>query len=174
MVKRTAQEQFDQQAAHYNAQWNAWSEDSLRWMLEHARCQPSPQVIPQVINDVLDVATGAGFTALAFAPFAKHVTAVDISEGMLEQARARAAANITFRNGAAESLPFGDTQFDLVTCRLASHHFVSVPKFLAESHRVLRDGARLLITDTTVPDNAPDVSGWQNRVEVLRDTSHMR
>jgi ubiquinone/menaquinone biosynthesis C-methylase UbiE len=166
MVKRTAQEQFDQQAAHYNAQWNAWNEDSLRWMLEHAECQPT--------HEVLDVATGTGFTALAFAPLVKHVTGVDVSEGMLEQARTKAAANVTFRKGAAESLPFGDAQFDLVTCRVAPHHFVSVPKFLAESYRVLRAGGKLIISDTTVPDDAPDLGVWQHRVELLRDTSHMR
>src|SRR5215470_7949201 len=115
MVKRTAQEQFDRQASHYNEQWNAWSEDSLRWMLEHAGCQPS--------HDVLDVATGTGFTALAFAPFARDVTGIDISEGMLEHARAKAPANVTFRNGSAEDMPFGDAEFDIVTCRVAPHHF---------------------------------------------------
>jgi len=166
MVKRTAQQQFDQQAAHYNAQWSSWSEDSLRWMLEHAQCQPS--------YEVLDVATGTGFTALAFAPFVKHVIGVDISEGMLAQARAKAAPNVTFQIGAAESLPFADGRFDVVTCRVAPHHFVSVPKFLSEAHRVLRAGGRLLITDTTVPDHAPEVDAWQHRVELLRDTSHMR
>ena len=29
---RSAKEQFDRQAAHYNAQWNAWSEESLAWL----------------------------------------------------------------------------------------------------------------------------------------------
>src|SRR5258707_2720861 len=168
MVKRTSQEQFDRQAAHYNAQWNTWSEDSLRWLVDRAQCRPS--------HEVLDVATGTGFTALAFAPLVKHVTGVDVSAGMLEQARAHATgvANVTFEKGAAESLPFAEARFDLVTCRVAPHHFVSVPTFLAESYRVLRPGGRLLIADTAVPDAAPEIDQWQNQVELLRDPSHVR
>ena len=168
MTKRSSQEQFDKQAAHYNAQWNAWSEDSLRWLIEHARPQPS--------DEVLDVATGTGFTAFAFAPLAQRVTGVDVSEGMLAEARKKAAGirNIAFEKAAAESLPFRGETFDIVTCRVAPHHFESAPKFLAEALRVLRPGGRLAIADTTVPDAAPELDAWQNRVELLRDPSHVR
>jgi ubiquinone/menaquinone biosynthesis C-methylase UbiE len=166
--KRSSQEQFDRQARHYNAQWNAWSGDSLRWLVERAQPRPS--------DDVLDVATGTGFTALAFGPLVRSVVGVDISEGMLAEARKKAQGmpNVTFQNAAAESLPFGDAHFDVVTCRVAPHHFESVPDFLAESYRVLRAGGRLLIADTTVPDDAPGIDEWQNRVEALRDPSHVR
>ena len=43
-----------------------------------------------------------------------------------------------FSVAAAESLPFCTGSFDLVTCRLAPHHFQNVPQFLGEVHRVLR------------------------------------
>lgn len=168
--KRSAQEQFDKQAVHYNAQWNAWSEESLRWLLEHAQCDAS--------HRLLDVATGTGFTAAAFAPLVAEVTGVDISEGMLRQARERARAeglaNVVFETAAAESLPFPAGSFDRVTCRVAPHHFLSVAKFASEAYRVLRPGGRLLISDTGVPDDAPELDSWQNRVEVLRDPSHVR
>jgi len=167
---RTSQEQFDRQAAHYNAQWNAWSGDSLAWLVERARCLPS--------SSVLDVATGAGFTAVAFAPLAAEVIGLDVSTGMLREARERAraagAANVTFETGAAESLPFPAARFDIVVCRLAAHHFLSVPAFAAEAFRVLRPGGRLLISDTAEPDGAPAVDAWHNRLEVLRDPSHVR
>lgn len=164
----TSQEQFDRQAAHYNAQWNQWSEKSLRWLLERAQCGPG--------NRLLDVATGTGFTALAFAPLVAQVVGMDVSEGMLSRARAQAARfpNVTFEQGAAEELPFPDSSFDLVTCRVAPHHFLSVQKFLAESHRVLRAGGRLLVADTSVPDDLSEADAWQNRVELLRDASHIR
>jgi ubiquinone/menaquinone biosynthesis C-methylase UbiE len=170
MPSRTSREQFDRQAAHYDAQWNAWNSESLAWLIEHAHCQPS--------HRWLDVATGAGFTAMAFAPLVAELTGLDVSEGMLREAcgRARAAglANLVFETGEAESLPFPSDGFDGVVCRLAAHHFLSVSKFVAEAYRVLRPGGRLLIADSAEPDNAPEVDTWHNHVEVLRDGSHVR
>jgi ubiquinone/menaquinone biosynthesis C-methylase UbiE len=170
MPKPTAREQFNRQATHYNAEWNAWSEGSLQWLLELAECGAGDRL--------LDVATGTGFTAMAFAPRVGEVIGADVSEGMLReaqrQAREAGCRNLRFIGAAAEALPFPAESFDLVTCRVAPHHFVSVPKFVGECRRVLRRGGRLLISDTTVPDNAPEVGAWQNRVETLRDGSHMR
>ena len=170
MPSRTSQEQFDRQAAHYNAEWNAWTGDSLAWLIEHAHCRPS--------HKWLDVATGAGFTAVAFAPLVADVTGLDVSAAMLQKARERAQsaglANLVFETGSAESLPFPPDGFDGVVCRLAAHHFLSVPKFAAEAYRVLRPGGRLLVADSSEPDNAPEVDAWHNLVELLRDGSHVR
>ncbi len=169
-MKRTSAEQFDQQASHYNAQWNKWSEASLNWLLDHSASTKDDRV--------LDVATGTGFTALAFASRVKEVVGLDVSDGMLGQARANAekesVSNVTFEKGAAESLPFPDATFDRVTCRVAPHHFLSVQRFCSEAYRVLKPGGRLLIADTGVPDGLPEVDAWQNRVEAIRDTSHVR
>ncbi|MEO8099578.1 MAG: methyltransferase domain-containing protein [Acidobacteriota bacterium] len=168
--QRSAREQFDLQAGHYNADWNRWSETSLTWLLEHSRCSPQDRV--------LDVATGTGFTALAFAPHVQEVVGIDLSPGMLEQARARAAsagiANVTWEVGAAEALPYPTASFDIVTCRVAPHHFLSIETFAAEAWRVLRPSGRLLIADTSVPDDSPEAGDWQNHVEFLRDSSHIR
>jgi ubiquinone/menaquinone biosynthesis C-methylase UbiE len=85
------------------------------------------EIKPQPDWTALDVATGAGHTALAVAPLVKHVVAYDLTEEMLETAAELAArrslTNLETRLGDAESLPFGDRSFDLVTCRLAFHHF---------------------------------------------------
>lgn len=170
MPKRSAREQFDRQAEHYNAQWNAWSEETLDWLLENA--QPDKEDL------ALDVATGTGFTALAFAPHVRSVIGVDVSPGMLAQARQRAAeqgiTNATFQEGSAEALPFPDAAFDLVTCRVAPHHFLSISQFLKETVRVLKPGGRFLLADTSVPDGDPEADAWQNAVETLRDPSHVR
>lgn len=162
----TSQEQFDRQASHYNAQWNDWNRESLRWMLEHAGCRGGERV--------LDVATGAGFTAAAFAPHAAEVVGLDVSAGMLEQARTRAPGNVRFELGSAEQMPFARATFDLVTCRIAAHHFDSVPAFLVEARRVLKPGGRLLVADTVVPDGDGELDRWQNEVELMRDRSHRR
>ena len=167
--KRSAKEQFDKQAAHYDKQWSTWSEETLNWLLANAAPQPT--------DFVLDVATGTGFTALAFAPYVETVIGVDVSPGMLEQARKQAGerriANAVFQEGAAESLPFADGSFDIVTCRIAPHHFLSVETFLSEAARVLEPGGRLALVDTTVPDDAPEAAAWQNEVEAVRDPSHV-
>src|SRR5262245_26943395 len=70
---------------------------------------------------VLDVATGGGHTALAFASGVRLVVAYDLTESMLAAARAhvraRGAANVEFVAGDAGALPFRDGSFDVVTCR---------------------------------------------------------
>lgn len=166
---RSAKAQFDKQAAHYNTQWNAWSEETLNWMRDNADPRPT--------DTVLDVATGTGFTALAFAPLVHSVIGLDVSSGMLDQARKRAAemgiANASFQEGPAEALPFPNDTFDLVTCRIAPHHFLDIQNFLAETVRVLKPGGHLVLVDTTVPDDSPEAAAWQNQVETVRDPSHV-
>lgn len=167
---RSAKEQFDKQATEYNAQWNTWSEETLSAMLAAAQPQPT--------DTVLDVATGTGFTALAFAPYVQSVVGLDVSPGMLAQAKnyavERGVANAAFKEGAAEVLPYGDEAFDLVACRIAPHHFLDVQQFLCETARVLKPGGSFVLADTTVPDDYPEAAQWQNAVEVLRDPSHVR
>jgi len=164
----SSKEQFDRQAKHYDAEWNSWSKDTLDWLLQEAQ--------PRSTDNVLDIATGAGFTALAFAPLVAHVVGSDVSTGMLEQAetnaKAAAITNVEFVEAAAEELPFEDASFDIVVCRVAAHHFVDIRDFAEETARVLKPGGRLLIVDTSVPDNDFLAAIWQNEVERLRDPSH--
>lgn len=126
---------------------------------------------------VLDVATAAGHTALALAPHAAHVTGVDLTPEMLEVARKQAAqksiTNVTFAEADAERLPFADGHFDVVTCRIAAHHFPDVAAFCAEAARVLKPGGRLLIIDNVAPED-DELDQFINTVEKLRDPSHFR
>jgi ubiquinone/menaquinone biosynthesis C-methylase UbiE len=134
---------------------------------------------PRATERVLDVATGAGHAAFAFAPYVAEVIASDITPEMLEQVRRLAAErgleNVRTRGDApAEALPFGDGEFDRVLCRIAAHHFPDVPRFLAEVHRVLRPGGVFLLCDTISPDDDPETDAWLDGVERLRDPSHVR
>ncbi len=125
---------------------------------------------------VLDVATGTGFTAFAFAEAGHSVMGLDLTSAMLLQARKlageRGLESIRFVLGRAEVLPFAESSLDAVTCRLSPHHFSDVPRFLAEVRRVLKKGGAVIITDTASPDDSPHMSEWFNRVEVIRDPSH--
>ena len=123
----------------------------------------------------LDVATGAGHTALTFAPLVKHITACDLTAPMLLQTAELAAAqkvvNIETRLADAEQLPFDDDSFDLLTCRLAFHHFADPARALSEFARVLKPGGTLGFTDNFTVEDA-EAADYYNRYEQFRDPSH--
>jgi SAM-dependent methyltransferase len=145
-------------------------------------------VEPQGHWQALDIATGAGHTAAAFAPHVAHVVASDITAEMLEEARKLAAAkglaNVEVAVADAEALPFEDQRFDLVACRIAAHHFPDVPKFVREVKRVLKARGTFALVDNIAPDSlsTPGFSEAELRAaalaynifEKVRDPSHGR
>src|SRR5688572_5469936 len=107
--KSLVQSQFGANAENYAKSRIHAEGESLHRLVELIR--------PQANWQMLDVATGAGHTAMAFAPHVAHVTATDLTPRMLEVAaglaQKRGLGNITFKESAAESLPFADASFDL-------------------------------------------------------------
>lgn len=128
-------------------------------------------------QDVLDIATATGHTALALAPHTRRVIGVDLTVEMLTEARRQAelqgVSNVTFTEADAEQLPFPDGSFDVVTCRIAAHHFPQVEAFCREASRVLRPGGVLLIVDNVAPEDE-EQDRFINALEKLRDPSHFR
>jgi len=124
----------------------------------------------------LDVATAAGHTAFAIAPRVASVVASDLTPQMVELAASRAQElgheNVTFEVADAEDLPFDDATFDLVTCRIAPHHFPAPDQFVREVGRVLTAGGRFCLIDNIVPDD-PAVAASYNAWEKLRDPGHV-
>ncbi len=167
-IHTSVREQFSQHADYY-AQSSAHAKgDTLNVILDFAE--------PKGTERTLDIATGTGFTAFALAPKVTHVVATDLTPEMVakaaELAEEQAIDNVTFSLAAAESLPFATASLDLVTCRLAPHHFQDVPKFLSEVHRVLRTDGLFCLVDSVSPESEKLIA-WQNRVETLRDDSHV-
>ena len=125
----------------------------------------------------IDVATGAGFTAFAVAPFADRVLATDIAPGMIHATRnaadERALSNLSAVFCAAESLPFRSGAIDLVTCRTAPHHFHRLDDAIREIARVIRPGGAFLLADTCTSED-PEVAAWQQVMEIRRDPTHVR
>jgi SAM-dependent methyltransferase len=120
---------------------------------------------------VLDVAAGTGHVARRLAPSVRAVVALDATRAMLEQGRAQAPPNVLFVPGDAAALPFLDASFDVVVTRFAIHHFEDPAVQLAEMRRVLKPGGRLAVADLIAH---PEAAETQNRLEALRDPSHVR
>ncbi len=168
-VKESVQAKFGPAAANYAASAVHAGGPDLAAMLAAGEATGSDRL--------LDVATGTGHTALAFAPLVREVVAVDLTEAMLAAARGlaadRGAGNVRFERGDAEALSFDDSAFELVTCRYAAHHFPRPVAAIREMARVLAPGGRLLLVDVvSFADPAADTA--LNAIEVLRDPSHVR
>lgn len=161
-------EQFGENAAFYLTHAPHAQGKSLELLVALTRPEPHWHV--------LDIATGGGHVAYTFAPHVERVWATDLTDEMVEQVRGeakkRGLTNVRAALAKAEMLPFEDASFDLVTCRVAPHHFDSIPEFLAETARVLKPTGTLAVVDNVVP--AGPVGDYVNAFERFRDPSHLR
>ncbi len=110
-------------------------------------------------NKVLDIAGGTGDLTYAFSkrvgPEGKVVLA-DINESMLKVGRDRladrgVAGNLEVAQANAESLPFPDNEFDVVTIAFGLRNVTHKDRAIAEMHRVLKPGGRMLILEFSKP-----------------------
>jgi 2-polyprenyl-3-methyl-5-hydroxy-6-metoxy-1,4-benzoquinol methylase len=162
-------ESFTMQATAFAA--NPWVTDEQRIarLVSAARLDGTERV--------LDIATGPGYIAEAFARNSREVVGMDLTEAMLAIGRARTAErgvkNITFRTGDAQNLPFDEGEFDVVVCRLALHHVQQPAKVVSGMARVCRAGGTVLVEDIYGSEH-PARAAYQDRWEILRDPSHVR
>src|SRR5256885_4295398 len=126
-------------------------------------------------DTVLDVACGPGLIVVAFARVAKHATGIDLTPAMLDRARQHAAAqgvsNVTWQQGDVLPLPYADGAFSIVTSRFAFHHFLDPLAVLKQMARVCRPGGTVVVVDSAP---APEMAEAFNRMELVRDPSHVR
>ena len=112
-------------------------------------CEPGAGVT------VLDVATGGGHVARRLREAGAQVVTVDAAPGMEPDVLAP-----------ADHLPFADSSFDAVACRIAAHHFPDVLAAVREMARVARD--RVVICDNTFTSESAE------EADRIRDPSHVR
>jgi len=101
---------------------------------------------------MLDVACGAGQISIPAAQASVQVTGVDIASNLIEQARARAAAEnvrVQFDEGDAEMLPYDDAAFDLVVSLIGAMFAPRPERVAAELLRVCRPGGRIVMANWT-------------------------
>lgn len=142
-VRRVRRENFNKHAAGEERtqlvpgrSWAAWS-------------RALGLLLPSV--DVADLGCGEGYLTIEAAAWARRVYAVDHSADVLarskELARRRKVKNITWKRGDLEKVPLPDAAVDIAIASQALHHAADPAKALAEAHRVLKRGGRLLVLD---------------------------
>jgi len=111
--------------------------------LEYLRTLESRLGLKPASLRVLDVGCGGGYLAEELAKLGFNVTGVDPSPGSIAAAQAHAKSNkfeVTYQVASAESLPFPDASFDMVTCCDVLEHVASLDQTLKEISRMLRPG----------------------------------
>jgi ubiquinone/menaquinone biosynthesis C-methylase UbiE len=146
-----------QQATH---EFNRWSESYDRSILQWLLFGPSHRALIRRMRAVangrpvriLDVGCGTGVfgARIRDALPAAQVWGVDLVAAMLEKGTPRwqrHAGRLQPIQGDSERLPFADNSFDFVTCANSFHHYPRQDRAVAEMHRVLKPGGRLMIID---------------------------
>lgn len=130
---------------------------------------------PTAQDRVLEVATGPGYVAMAFAVFAQEVVGVDLTEAPLAIAermrQQHGLTNLRFELANASRLPFDNAAFDVVVCRFAFHHFTTPRQVLGEMVRTCRPQGKVVVEDLMASEHPPRAA-YHNRIETLRDPSH--
>ncbi|WDP90868.1 MAG: class I SAM-dependent methyltransferase [Desulfobacter sp.] len=138
-----------------------WNWRSASYELDHAKSVETVKNWESTIKDLvshvqgkgicaLDLGTGPGQLAFYLAQEGFQVTGIDISPGMIRQARQKAkefGLCVDFRTGDAENLPFENDSFDVVTTRNLVWTLPHPEAAVKEWHRVLRPGGRIIISD---------------------------
>ncbi len=95
--------------------------------------------------DVLEVGCGTGHWLARLYSKGCQTTGLDLSLGMLTQARQRALPGLCLVQGRGERLAFASNAFDLITCINAIHHLSDGRAFVVEAARLLRPGGALAV-----------------------------
>jgi len=140
-------ELWNERAEAYRTSATHASGDDLDLVVEW--CEPAKGVT------VLDVATGGGHVARRLREAGAEVVTVDAAPGMQPDVVAP-----------ADHLPFADSSFDVVACRIAAHHFPDALAAVKEMARVARE--RVVLEDNTFTSEDAE------EADKLRDPSHVR
>ena len=166
--RRLIVEQFTKQAVPFSEMPHHNDEDTNRLVIETAGIGPE--------DTVLDVACGPGLITCAVARIAHHVTGIDITPAMIDEARKRQQStglmNMEWKIGDVTPLPFAGSSFSAVITRYSFHHFLEPETVLTEMVRVCQPGGRVAVVDVFM--STPEQSEAYNRMEKLRDPSHTR
>jgi len=169
-LRQKINQQFGTRAQNYVSSTVHASGYSLERLLELLNVQPGQRA--------MDIATGGGHVALGLAKRGAITTVTDLTPKMLGVARTFIEENAgdghqtNYVQVDGCAIPFADNSFEIVTCRIAPHHFPDVEKFVAECARVVKPGGTVGIVDQIAPFER-EPAKYLNAFERLRDPSHV-
>lgn len=124
------------------------------------------RLLPSAPARVLDLATGTGFIALIAAGLGHEVSAIDLAEPMLKEARASAAQrghSVAFASGDVVAPAFAPASFDAVISRHLFWTLRDPVAALSAWHKLLKPDGRAIVIDgfwfTPVSDDAAEAQG---------------
>jgi ubiquinone/menaquinone biosynthesis C-methylase UbiE len=140
--KEHSRRHFDRWAPHYEA-------DVFSRRLAALQTEALGALELEPGDRLLDVGCGSGAAVRQAAGAVERAVGVDLSPGMIARARELAAgvANVDFREGDSEQLPFGDGEFSAVVCTTSLHHYPDLGRAVTEMARVLAPGGRVALGD---------------------------
>ena len=141
-----------------------WDKRGGAFTTGQARQRAAVHLIPQEYT-VADLGCGTGYFGSALLGQCSRLISVDLSEGMLEEAKRRLepaarGTALEFRSGSLDNLPFRDAELDGVVAGLVLHHLPELDGPIAEMRRVLRPGGTAVVVEL-----APHSEDWM-RVEL--------
>ena len=131
--------------------------DFLNDLLSLGRTKAWRRVVTSIIAPkpgmkILDIAAGTGSSSRPLVEKGAEVTALDFSQGMIEQGR-KQNKNIKFVQGDALKLPFEENSFDVTTISFGLRNTSSTEIALKEALRVTKDGGRIVVAEFSHPVN---------------------
>jgi ubiquinone/menaquinone biosynthesis C-methylase UbiE len=127
---------------------------SKRPVADEAAYQKKLQVTRKYFQpdmEVLEIGCGTGSTAIAHAPYVKHILAIDLSSKMIEIAQGKADAinveNVTFKRSSIDEFSGSDQSFDAVLGLSILHLLDNKDEVIAKVHKMLKPGG-IFVTST--------------------------
>jgi demethylmenaquinone methyltransferase/2-methoxy-6-polyprenyl-1,4-benzoquinol methylase len=153
---------LDEERRYYDLQRKVWPKlapfyDLVTFPIRSLRSQVVRLSGAGAASKVLDVATGTGDQALAFAPTGADVVGIDLSPAMLHIARRKNRhENVHFQQGDATNLPFDDATFDICCVSFALHEMPGDvrQRALREMARVTKARGAIIVVDYALPRGA--------------------
>lgn len=147
---------WDKMAARYAAQPIA-DETAYQRKLAETRARLRPDM------ELLELGCGTGSTALVHAPHVRHIRAVDFSGRMIAIARAKAEAagisNVSFEQGAVETLALAPASLDMVLALSLLHLLRNKHAVIAQAFHALKPGGLFVSSTTCIRETTP-LLGW--------------